>query len=487
MFISLYSTRLILNALGNSDFGVFNIVGGAIAMLGFLNASLASATQRFMSYSEGKGDLEKKRKIFTISFTLHTILGILIGLLLFIAGFFFFNGILNVLPERIYAAQIVYGCLIISSSLTVMTVPYEALLNSHENMLFYSFVGVLESILKLLTALFISHFNGDRLILYGILMSAIPLFNISLMRIYCRLKYDECKVNFGYIKEKEIVIEMLKFAGWNFASTFSSITSAYGQNIVLNHFFGSTLNAAQGIANQTSGQLQVLSSNMLRALNPVLGKSAGANNVKLLRDSTLIGSKFATLLFILLAVPVFFQTPIILQLWLKNVPSWSILFVRFQLIKTFIEFQFNLVVTAISANGRIKEFSKASTISNLIQLPVIILLFTHGFPAYSMFLVSILLGNIVVYLFAMHYARRYCAFGWREYTNVVSARIYPVLVLKILFLLLYSKLFVISSLLGVLYFFMFSSILFVSLSFLMGCTKNERLLVISFTKKLLNY
>lgn len=149
MFISLYTTRIILNSLGASDFGIFNIVGGAIGMLGFLNAAMADATQRFMSYSEGEGNKEKQKKIFNVSFILHLILAIIVGFALIVAGHFFFNGIFNIPTEKEFAAKVIYGSLIISTIFTVMTVPYNAVMNAHENMKYYAVMGFIEAPIKL--------------------------------------------------------------------------------------------------------------------------------------------------------------------------------------------------------------------------------------------------------------------------------------------------------------------------------------------------
>jgi hypothetical protein len=193
MFISLYATRLILNSLGASDFGIFNIVGGAIAMLGFLNVAMASATQRFMSYSEGAGDKEKQKSIFNISVILHFFIAIIIGIVLLIAGYFFFHGILNIPVERIHAAQMVYYFMIVSTMLTVMTVPYDAVLNAHENMLYYAVVGIIESVLKLAVALVVVYTLADKLIIYGALMAGISLLVMMIMRVYCHKKYVECE------------------------------------------------------------------------------------------------------------------------------------------------------------------------------------------------------------------------------------------------------------------------------------------------------
>ena len=164
MFVSLYTTRLILNSLGASDFGIYNIVGGAIAMLGFLNAAMAGATQRFMSFAEGEGKREKQKYIFNISIILHLLISLVVILVLIIAGFVFFNGILNIPADRIGAARVVYFSLIASTVLTVMNVPYDAVMNAHENMRYYAIVGILESFLKLAVAFVCVYAIGDKLI-----------------------------------------------------------------------------------------------------------------------------------------------------------------------------------------------------------------------------------------------------------------------------------------------------------------------------------
>lgn len=267
MFISLYTTRLILNSLGAADFGIFNIVGGAIAMLGFLNAAMAGATQRFMSYSEGEGNKKKQKSIFNISILLHFFIALAAGIALLIAGYFFFNGILNIPADRIFAAKVVYGSLIVSTMFTVMSVPYDAVLNAHENMKYYAIVGIIESLLKLSVALIVVYTFSDKLIVYGVLMACIPLITLTIMRIYCHKHYTECTIAPKKYWDKTMMKEMTSFAGWSFGNSATSMIGNYGLGIVLNMFFGTVLNAAQGIAGQITGQLCVFASNMLKALN----------------------------------------------------------------------------------------------------------------------------------------------------------------------------------------------------------------------------
>lgn len=484
MFISLYTTRLILDSLGASDFGIFNIVGGAISMLGFLNAAMASATQRFMSYSEGEGNKEKQKSIFNVSFALHLIISIIVGIFLFIAGYFFFNGILNIPEERLFAAQIVYTSLIISTVFTVMTVPYDAAMNTHENMKYYAIVGIIESLLKLFVALACVHTNHDKLIVYGVLMACIPLITLSIMRIYCHKNYEECIISPKKYWDKALVKEMTSFAGWNFFSTFVVMCSAYGQGIVLNHFFGTILNAAQGIASQINGQLQVLSSNMLKAINPILGKSAGANNSELLIKSTIYGSKYATALYLLIAIPMFIETPYILKIWLKDIPEWTIIFVRFQLIKTFIEFQFTTLPKSISATGKIKKYSFYTSISNLMQLPAIYFLFTIGMPPYFMYIATIIFGNIIVYLFALYYSKKYYSLSWIEYLQKVLLPLYSSTVISVIFVLL-IKLYIHENLASTITNSLISIIVFITI-FVLFCSSEEKENIVKLFKTFIN-
>lgn len=478
MFISLYTTRLVLNSLGASDFGIFNIVGGAIAMLGFLNAAMASATQRFMSYSEGAGEKEKQKAIFNVSFILHFIISMIVGLTLFIAGYFFFNGILNIPENRTLAAKVVYGSLIISTMFTVMTVPYDATMNAHENMKYYAIVGIIESFLKLTVAFACVYTLHDKLIVYGILMACIPLITLSIMRIYCHKYYEECIIAPHKYWQKGLVKEMTSFAGWNFFNSSITMINAYGQGIILNSFFGTMLNAAQGITSQINGQLQVLSSNMLKAVNPILGKSVGAHNTDLLIKSTMLGAKYAAALYSLVAIPLFIEAPYILKLWLENVPEWTVVFVRFQLLRTFIEFQFVTLPSSISATGKIKKYSLYSSLSNLMQLPAIYILFKLGYPPYCMYIATILFGNLLVYGIALHFANKNYSLSIIAYLKDVLFPIY--LSLIITFVTLNALLLIISmSNLINLIIFVITSFIVYTLSFFILCPRDEKVQILN--------
>lgn len=432
MFISLYTTRLILNALGAEDFGVFNIVGGAIAMLGFLNAAMAGATQRFMSYSEGEGNLEKQKKIFNISFVLHLGISVLMGIVLLIAGYFFFNGILNIAPERMYAAKVVYASLIVSTIFTVMTVPYDAVLNAHENMFYYSIVGIVESLLKLAVALAVVYVAGDKLVLYGILMAIIPLITITIMRVYCHRKYSECLIAPKQYWNKHLMKEMTGFAGWSFLGSSTSMLGNYGLGILLNHFFGTLLNAAQGVAGQLNGLLYVFSSTMMKALNPIIVKNEGSGDRAAMIESSLIGCKYSFYLFSFFAIPFLIETPQILKLWIVIVPDWTVVFCKLAIIRTLIELLTLTLNTSLGAQGKIKKLSITKSFLNLLPLPIIYLAFKFGYPPTSMYFISILIWGLLEGTVNIYFMRKNCGLKISDFNNKVLFKI------LLVFLIVYS-------------------------------------------------
>ena len=391
LFTTLWATRIILNTLGASDFGIFNIVGGAIAMLGFLNTSMAVATQRFMSYSEGEGNSEKQKQIFNVSILIHLSIAVIIILALVILGFVFFNGLLSIPSGRENAAYWVYASLIVSTVFTIISVPYDAVINAHENMRFYSIVGIFQAVLKLLIAFACIYVTYDKLITYGILMACIPGISFVILLSYCHKKYDECIIDIRKYYNKEVFKEMIDFAGWNFLGISSSMIGNYSQTIILNHFFGVLVNAAMGIITQLCGQLMVLTNNMMKAVNPVITKFAGSKNEEDMLRWSFTACRFSYLLLAWIAIPFCFESNYILRIWLKNVPEWTVIFLRLQLIRTLLE-QLSLGMnTALNAQNRIKKLNIQSAYLFSIAIIAICLLFYLGFPPYMVFIVMILL------------------------------------------------------------------------------------------------
>lgn len=417
MFIALWTTRLVLNALGVSDYGIYNIVGGAIGMMGFLNASMASATQRFMNYVEGQGDIEKKKEIFNTSLFIHVIISLLVCIVLVVAGLIFFNGVLNIPEDRLHAAYVVYGCMVVSTMLTVVNSPYEAVLTSHENMRYYAVIGVFESILKLLVAFTCVYSLYDKLIVYGVLMACIPVVTLTIMKIYCYRHYSECIISpFRYIN-RESMREISGFAGWNFFVSMSSLVGNHGNSLVMNHFYGTILNTALGIANQISGQLYIFSNYMLKAMAPVITKSeGGGHRAQVLRFAN-TGCKFSFALLAIFAIPAIIEMPFIQKKWLRIVPEWAVLFAQLQLVRTLIEQLTISYCTAINAEGHIKPYVTTKSIINFVPVTCLYVLFCLGYSPVYIYVLNISIFGIFLSAVNIYFAHRNCGLKYADFTK----------------------------------------------------------------------
>lgn len=402
VFMSLYATRLVLAALGAEDFGIFNVVGGAIAMLTFLNAAMTGASQRFMSFAQGEGNAEKQKSIFNISVVLHFLIAIVVVLLLEVAGYFLFGDILKIAPDRLDIAKLIFQFLIASTFFTIISVPYDAVINAHENMLFVAILRIAEVILKLVIAFYITYTSFDKLLSFGLLMASLSIFLLVVRQIYCFNKYEEAVINIKKYYSKPLFKEMTSFASWSFLGASSGMIANYGQGIVLNMFFGTIVNAAQGIANQVSGQLGVFAGTMQKALNPMIAKSEGAGNRALMLKASMVGSKTSFFLLMITFIPVLIEMPYIFGLWLKDVPEYAVIFCRLLLLRNLIDQLYITLTSAISAEGNIRKFQIVSLILNFLPLIITYLLFEYNYPAYILYVVFIifsLLSSLVVIYF----------------------------------------------------------------------------------------
>lgn len=379
LLVGVFTTRFLLEGLGESDFGLYNVVGGAIAMLGFLSASLSSATQRFLNIAEGEGNKTKIRLYFNNSIIIHWALAGAMIFVFIIAGIFFFNGILNIPDGKYYDALIVYGCLLVSTVFSITIVPYEAEINAHENMLFFSIVGIIDVVLKFSIALAVLFFNSDKLIFYAVLMAAESFLIRYLCQIYCQRRYEECRsLNLRESFDRETIRQMTSFAGWNMVNIATGMISLFGMNIVVNHYFGTNVNAAMGIATQLSGILMGLSANMIKAVTPVIMKSKGNNQHERMLEYSYISCKFSYIIFSIFCIPVVFTIHPILKLWLKEVPQWTDVFCIVLIIATLIDQLTVVLYQSIMAGGDIKLYNIFRSIANILPILVSILIFQYS-------------------------------------------------------------------------------------------------------------
>lgn len=414
ILVSLFSTRIILDALGIENFGIFNLVGGVIGMLGFLSGAMAVSTQRYFSYYIGAGQLDKQRDIFKTSVLLHLIIGLGVVIILEVLGIFLFNGLLNIPEERIASARMVYHFMIVSTFFTINAVPYDASINAHENMLVDSIVGVIEAFLKLGIAFWLMNARYDRLITYGILYASMTIIIRLIKSIYCLRNYSECKVGLKGIYEPGIFKEMFTFASWNLFGALCNVIRNQGITIVLNVFIGVIANAAYGIANQINGLLSTFSLNLMRAINPQIVKSEGSGDRKRMLKLAVFACKSSFLLLAIFAVPLIIEMDYVLNLWLKEVPQYAVVFCKLILVISLIKQITAGLMMAIQSIGNIKAYQSVLGTLLILNLPVAIILLKLGLPPYSVLVGSIAL-EVVAALARTFFANKLAGLSVREF------------------------------------------------------------------------
>lgn len=470
VFLSLYTTRLVLNSLGEVDFGIFNVVGGVIAMLSFINNSMASVTQRFMSYSEGEGDIEKKRKIFNVSIVLHLIIGIVTCIGFILLSSIFFNSILNIPFDRMHAAEVVYAGLIVSTVFSMFSVPYEAVINAHEDMGYYAVMGIVESLMRLGIAFLITLSFPDKLIIYGLLMPMVTICSLVIMRIFCHHRYAECIIRIRQYTDLSLLKSMAKFAGWSLLGVSSSMCGYYGGSIVLNHFFGAVINTASGIATQISGQMLSLTNNMLKAINPVIAVNEGHGDRNQMINLSLRGCRFSYYLLAIFAIPAIVKMPEILSFWLSDVPTWAVSFTRLITIKNLIEQSTLVLGTSMLAIGNISKFNSITSIINLTPIVFAIFLFHNGAPPNTIYILQMIAYGIIVCALRIFFMKKYSGMTYLTYFREVAYPILKVTIISILFSVLLSH-FVKWDLMSITFMILFNFLIII----LFGIKKVERL------------
>ncbi len=363
--LSLYSTRLILTALGQSDYGIYSVVGGVVAMLSFITNALVTTTQRYLSFYHGAGDKDKIRIVFGNSMLLHILIGVIAVVVLGAIGSWVINHLLYITPERIEAALVVYYAAVIMLLFSFLTAPVRALFIARENIVYISIVDVLDGVLKLLIAIWLSHITYDRLVTYACAMTGISLFNLLAFVIFAAFKFEECHWPRPSEWDHNYIKDLSGFAGWTIYSTGCIIARTQGIAILLNRFLGTIVNAAYGIALQVSGAVQFVSSSILNAMNPQIMKAEGSGDRERMIFLSEYASKYSFLLLSFVAVPLIAEMDAILHLWLGNVPEYAVMFCRFILVAALCD---QLTIGLGCANQAIGQIRNYSIVVNTIKV-----------------------------------------------------------------------------------------------------------------------
>lgn len=423
MFVSLYTSRVILSVLGVEDYGIYNVVGGVVTMAGIIVGSLSASCSRFITFSLGINDIEYQRKVFSSSIMILGTLSIILAIVLEVGGVWFLNNKMNIPDGRLDAANVVLQCTIITFIINLLSVPYNSAIIAHEQMSVYAYVSIIEVVLRLAVVLALYILPFDKLYTYAFLLLVVSIIVRFIYSIYCVNHFKEAKFNFVY--DKQLLKEMFSFAGWSFVGCSAQTLLTQGVNVITNVFFNVTLNAARGVAMQVDIAVRQFVNNFMTAIKPQITKSYASNDIDYMLSLIYSGAKYSFFLVLFFALPVLFEAEYILFIWLKNVPDYSALFVRWTILIILADVLSETIITANAASGKIKKYQLIVGGFNMTIFPITYFCFELGLPAVSSYIIhfSIFLANLFVRIKLM---RDIIPITYIGYVRYVLLRIIPV-------------------------------------------------------------
>lgn len=387
MAVSFYTVRVVLDTLGVTDFGLYNLVASFVMIMAVLNNTLTGGTQRFLTFEIGKNDIVKLKQTFSTALIIHIALAFLILILGETIGLWFLYEKMNIPVDRFDAAFWVYQFAIASIMVTIIQVPYNALIIAHERMHIFAYISIVEAILKLLVVYLLLVISFDKLITYGILMFLVSLSIAMFYRIYVLKNYDESHFSLSF--DKDIVKSMLQFSGWNLFGTLGALLSNQGVSLLLNLYFGPIANAAHAVSMQVSNGLNQFVNSFQTAITPQITKLYASNKIDELNNFLYHNTKYAFLLLWIMVLPIFLKLDYFLAIWLTEIPANTIIFTKLLMVYGLLYSLMRPMVMAIQATGKIKGIQLSAGILLILILPISWALLENGYPIYSPFIVML--------------------------------------------------------------------------------------------------
>lgn len=404
--LSLYSTRLVLDALSISDYGIYAVVGGVVSMLGFITNALVITTQRYVSFHSGRTETDYVGRVFSNSLLLHVIFASFIAIVLLSLKLWLFNGVLNIPAHRIPTAIHVYYIAILMLCFTIVTAPFKAMFIAHENIVYVAAVEVVDGILKLLFAIGLYYVSADKLMVYASYMLLIQILNFLAFALYAKFRFAECSLAIRRRDiDKTILRQLTGFAGWNTYSAGTTAARSQGISVIINHFMGTAVNAAYGVAAQIHSSVAFVSSSIINAMNPQIMKAEGSDDRRKVLMLAGQESKYSVALLSMACIPLLMELQDILQMWLKEVPENTAMFCTFTLVTCLCD-QFTIGLNAVNqAQGRIRNYTLITFTPKLLNIPMAWFVLLWGWPVETIMWIMLVTETLMA-LFRLPYLKR---------------------------------------------------------------------------------
>lgn len=390
MLISLYTSRVVLNALGVVDYGIYSAVGGFVAMLGIVTNSLTAAISRFITFELGKPNNNRMRDVFVASMYIEIALAVIVVIIFESVGVWFLNTHMTIPTERLSAANWILQFSILTFAMNLLNAPYNATIIAHEKMTAFAYISIFQALGSLFVAFSIESIEQDKLTYYAFFVFLINFVIFLVYRFYCKRNFKGCRMKFN--TNMDIIKKIFSFAGWNFIGASSGVLRDQGVNVILNVFCGPAVNAARGIAMQVNSAVSQFSTNFLTAINPQITKSYASGNREYMMSLVYQGARFTVYLLSIVSIPIFFEANAILKLWLKIVPEYTVSFIRLILIYQIIESVSYTMVTMMLANGKIKKYQLVVGGCQALNFPLAYFIMRFGASPECTILLSIIIA-----------------------------------------------------------------------------------------------
>ena len=428
MFITLYTSRVVLHTLGAADFGIYNVVGGVVVMFSFISGALATATQRFLNFALGQGDTKEVQRVFSISLLIYFYIAVFIVLLAEVIGLPFLITQMNFPDDRWLAVHWVYQLSILSFCLNIIRTPYTASIIAYEQMNFYAYISIIENLLKLLIVFMLVLFSGDKLIVYAVLMTAVIALTNIIYYLWCKNHFSTC--TFSYYFEKSLFRKLFSFSGWSMLGSLTSVGANQGVNIVFNIFTGVLVNAAMGIAGQVQSAVSSFVGSFQTAMSPQLVKLGAAGEIDEMNTMINRTSRLSYCLIFLFGVPAIVFCKLLLSLWLVEVPEYAVEFSQLMIAMSMIEALSAPLWFSVQATGKIKHYQMIMSLMFFLNIPFAILLLKLGLSP-----VIVILARVIIQ-FSIHIVRslylgKVMTFSVKYYFKKVMLRCLAITILTI--------------------------------------------------------
>lgn len=478
MGVTLYTSRIVLQVLGVEDFGIYNVVGGIVVLFSFVNNAMVTSTQRFLNYELGKKNLEATARVFSASVTIHWCIAIVTLILAETVGLWFLLNYIQYPLEREWAVILTYQFAILSTCINMIRAPYNAAIIAYEKMSFYAYISIIEAILRLLIVFLLLLANFDRLIFYSFLMFAVIGIVTLGYYAYCKSHFSTCRYTCHC--DKDLYRRLMGFSGWSMFGGVANIGASQGLNILLNMFFGVTVNAAMGIANQVQSAVYSFVGNFQTAFNPQIVKSYASGDRDYFIDLIVRTSKYSYFLLFTISLPLYICCEEVLSLWLGNIPEYAVSFCRLMILFSLLDAMQGPLWVSVQATGKIRDYQILMSVMILSNLPLSYLFLKQGYSPEVVLVIRCLL-NLLILFVRLWYLRHLYDFPVWRYLREVICRIVCVTVISYgMISCLSMDVLLIVKILEVIFFSIIGNLFLV---YILGFDNKERQLIIKQIKK----